>query len=76
MLGWCIVLFVLGVFNILQDAGAVGAIGQAGRVTTSALMLAVIGLLFRVKWKEEEGEKEKLMARVRELEERIRSMRR
>jgi len=37
-------------------------------------MLAVIGVLFRIKAKEEAAEKEKLQARVLELEQKIRSL--
>lgn len=74
MILWCVVLLVLGSFNILDDIGAFGNIGHTSRLTTSALILVVIGILFRIRHKEQFAEKEKLREKLAELERKLREI--
>jgi len=75
MFMWCIVLLALGMFGVIQDSGIIGDPGNAGRVVPWLLMLSVVGMLVRVRRQEKAGEKEKLRARIEELERRLRQQR-
>jgi hypothetical protein len=71
MIGWCVLLLILAILSMLQDINVLPTFGQSGQVTTSILMLTVIGMLVRIRVKEHSAEKEKLRARIIELEKKI-----
>lgn len=75
MLFWCMVLFILGLFGIIQDIAIVQQPDTSAHAVTWALMLTVVGILVHVRKKEKRGEKERLKAQVDELERRLRKQR-
>jgi len=68
MITWCIVLLVLGAFGMLQDANLLPNLGQPYRTTNVLMMMVALGILVRIRHKERTGEREKLQARIAELE--------
>lgn len=68
MMAWCLILFIIGVFGILQNTRMMNDPDWTSRLITWGLMLAVTGILVRVRAKEKTGEKEKLRSRIEELE--------
>jgi len=72
MVAWCLILFIIGIFGILQNASILSDPDWASRTITWVLMLVVTGLLVRVRSKEKVGEKERLRARIKELERELR----
>jgi len=68
MVFWCIIIIVLGVVAILQDVGIIPNIGVSYRSLTWLIMLVALGILVRIRSKEEIAEKERLRSQVKELQ--------
>ncbi len=68
MITWCIILVLLGAFGILQDANIIPSIGQPYRITNVLMMMVALGILVRIRYKQKTGEREKMKARIAELE--------
>ncbi|MCX6357814.1 MAG: hypothetical protein NT045_08095 [Candidatus Aureabacteria bacterium] len=75
MVGWCILLFIIGLFGVLQNMSMISDPDRTGRIITWILMLVVAGILVRIRGKEKTGEKERLRARIAELERELRQRR-
>ena len=71
MVFWCIIIIVLGFFAILQDAGIITTFGAPYRSLTWIIMLVALGILIRIRSKEENAEKERLKAQVKELQRKL-----
>ncbi|HOE26488.1 MAG: hypothetical protein IT574_08760 [Candidatus Aureabacteria bacterium] len=75
MLFWCVVLCILGIYGILEEILIMHHAGGSGRAVTWALMFTVLGMLVHVRSKEKTMEKERLKARVEELERALKELR-
>ena len=71
MVFWCIILIILGVFAIFMDTGIVTNLGTPYRSLPWIIMLVALGILVRIRNKEDKAEKERLKSQVEELERKL-----
>jgi cell division protein FtsW (lipid II flippase) len=74
MAGWVLWLSVVTILSYLADAGVLPALRDIripmlnASVTSVLLLVSTMGLVYRVQGKRKSGERERLTARVQELE--------
>lgn len=71
MLLWCIIIIILGVFAILLDTGIISNYNAPYCSLTWAIMLVALGILVRIKGKQEKAQKERLKNQLVELQKRL-----
>lgn len=69
MVAWWLILFMLGVLTFIDTFFGVGDTFR--QVVAATFILASLGLLTRISRKSREGEKEKLTARIAQLEQEL-----
>ena len=68
MIIWCLLLVLLGLFGVLQDINVIQGLGEPYRITNVLMIMVALGILVRIRYKQIHGEREKLQAKIRELQ--------
>ena len=71
MLFWCIIIIIVGIFAILRDSGIIANTGAPYCSLTWIIMLVALGLLVRIKSKQDKAQKERLKSQVKELQKKL-----
>ena len=74
MVFWCLVIILLALFGILQDLDLAPPVGIPYRLSTWLTMLVALGILARIRFLQERGEKEELRDLLLESEQDVKRL--
>ncbi len=71
MLFWSIIIIIVGIFAILLDSGIITSSAAPYCSLTWIIMLVALGILVRIKSKQDKAQKERLKSQVKELQRKL-----
>jgi len=80
MIWWVLVLAVLTILSYLSDVGVIAFLqnlrvpGLNASLLSILILLCMAGILGRMRWMSRKGEKESLVNRIKELEEKLKNL--